>query len=538
LAEFIKSILKRTRELFQKTEKKKLILLTAAAVVVIAAGIVGAVLLNRVTYTALYSGLSAEEAGSIMTLLKEQGVTAKAEGTDTILVPEDEADELRIELAAQGYPNTGLNYDLFSNSSDIGSTDLERQTYLQYQLQENMRKTICRMSKVKDCIVIVNLATSSSFVVSNNVTEASVAVLLSLEAGEKLTSAEAKTIGEFVVKCVPKLETKNVSIVDSEMNYYDIVSEDGAASAVEYSDTQQQLTERMKEILTEQALRVLEPAIGGDNVAVSVNLSLDFDKETVNSVEFSPPVEGETQGMLISSEEHSDTTASGASGASGAAGTDSNGVSASQYVSDSAGDKTSASNIKTYNYELNKIQTQIEKAQGTVQDLSVAVLVNSDVKGIDEYLGTVKSLVAKAIGVDSDYVSVEVMPFVGSAGETEFDDYFTQNQEAMKQLSQTSLIKTIIIAAALLLAVFMALKLVFKKKAAAGMAAGMAVTGGAVNVTTGEAVGEAAAIAEQEHLLEDLMIKKSDEAEKVEELMDRYPEAVVQILRNWLVEDN
>jgi len=33
------------------------------------------------------------------------------------------------------------------------------------------------------------------------------------------------------------------------------------------------------------------------------------------------------------------------------------------------------------------------------------------------------------------------------------------------------------------------------------------------------------------------MNKKSDEAEKVEELMERYPEAAVQILRTWLLED-
>jgi flagellar M-ring protein FliF len=166
-------------------------------------------------------------------------VKAKAEGTDTILVPEVQADELRIRARAQGYPSTGLNYDIFPIPTEVGSTDLERQTYLQYQLQENMRTTICRMSRVRGCIVIVNLATSSSFVLSDNATEASVAVLLSLENNETLTNAEAKTIGAFVMKCVPKLKLENVSIVDSEMHYYDITSEgSGEQEDSDYPDAQ------------------------------------------------------------------------------------------------------------------------------------------------------------------------------------------------------------------------------------------------------------------------------------------------------------
>jgi len=537
LAEFMKNILARMGGFYQKTEKKKFILPAVLVVAVLTVGIVGAVLLNRVEYTVLYSKLSAEEAGMVMTVLKELGVSAKVKGSDTILVPEDQADELRIELAAQGYPSTGLNYDLFSNSSDIGSTDLERQTYLQYQLQENMRTTISRMSKVEDCIVIVNLATSSSFVVSNNITQASVALLLSLEKGEKLTSAEAKSIGAFVIKCVPKLEMENVSIVDSEMNYYNIVAEPTAADAMEYSDAQQQLTEQMKEILLKQALRVLEPAMGDGNIAVSVNLKLDFDKKSVSSVEFSPPVEGETQGLLISSEELHNAVTSGSSDATGGqAGTDSNGVSAPEYAYSTEGNASSEGSTKTYNYELNQIQTQIEKAQGAVQDLTVAVLVNSEVEGIDDYLGAVKSLVASAIGVEPNYISVEVMPFVKSAGEMEFDDYFRQNQEAMERLGRNNLIKTAIIAAALLVAAFMAMKVFLKKKSAAGSVIDVN-TESYDYGTRGDALDDAAAKAEQERLIQDLVMKKSDEAEKVEDLMDRYPEAVVQILRTWLQED-
>lgn len=532
MADLFKSILKRTGEFFQNLEKKKLIVLIALAAVVVTAGVVGTILLNQVHYTVLYSGLDASEAGTIKTLLDEKGVKTQVRGTSTILVPEDQADELRINLASQGYPKSGLNYDIFSGSSALGSTDLERRTYLQYQLQENMRATISRMEKVQDCVVIVNLASDSSFVVVDNATEASVAVMLNLKQGQTLSPVEAKSIGEFVKKCVPDLKTENISIVDAKMNYYDITVEDGAANAPVYTANQMQLTEQMKETLTKQALGVVEPAVGTGNVAVSVNLNLDFDKQTVSKVEFAPPVEGETEGLLRSSQELQNavgqTTAN-----NGQAGTDPNGVGTPAYVAGSTGGSSQNSSSKTYNYELNQIQTQIEKAQGAVKDLSVAVLVNSNVEGVDGYVDMIKNLVAKSIGVKADYISVELMPFLQN---NSVNDAFNQHQQTVQQISRNNLITRVITIVAILAALVVILRFVIRKpKAVAETELATAGVGNLVNLTAGDFVEEQET---EEFDLTNLVLKKSSEAEKLEELMDRYPETVAQILRTWLAEDN
>jgi flagellar M-ring protein FliF len=534
----MRNVLKKITGFFQNVEKKRLILIVALASVVVIAGIVGAVLLNQVHYTVLFSGLDASEAGKIKTVLDGMSIQTKVEGTDTILVPEDKADDLRIELASQGYPSTGLNYSIFTGSSALGSTDLERRTMLQYQLQENIRMTIRHMEKVQDCIVIANLASDSSFVVSDNQTAASVAVELNLKNGETLSNTEAKTIQQFVLKCVPDLKPENVSIVDSKMNYYDL-SEEGNSSDTEYSATQQQLTEEMKEVLSKQALNVLEPAVGKGNVAVAVNLTLDFDKQTVSKVEFAAPVEGETSGLVRSSQETINNSTSDA-GVSGVAGTNTNGTGTPAYVAASPSPSGSTENnaTKTFNYELNEVRTQIEKAQGALQNLSVAVLVNSNVKDVAGYADNYKNLVAKAIGVKPDYISVEIMPFAAQdAVSGDLDQY----QQSLKDLSQSKLIRTIITAATVLAAVIVVARFFLRKptprtqigeKAIVGAGEG---SGQPVGISPAEPGGE-----EPEHGIEltDLVLKKSSEAEKIEELMDRYPETVAQILRTWLAEDN
>ncbi len=98
----------------------------------------------------------------VMGLLTDMGVDAQAQGADTILVEETIADGVRMQLAAQGYPGSGLSYEIFQNASGLGVTEMEKQKYYQFQLQDNLRKTISRMSKVENAVVNIDLGEESS----------------------------------------------------------------------------------------------------------------------------------------------------------------------------------------------------------------------------------------------------------------------------------------------------------------------------------------------------------------------------------------
>jgi flagellar M-ring protein FliF len=546
MADNLKNFFTKFTDLIKKTDRKKIIIIIAALVLIIAAGIIGAVLVNRVKYTVLYSSLSSVESVKIMAKLAELGINAKTDGDDTILVPEEQADDLRMQLAALGYPQTGLNYDLFSNSSAIGTTDLEQQTYLQYQLQENMRTTINRMSKVKDCLVIVNLASASSYVITDNTSEARVAVLLNLEGDQELTSQEARTIGQFVLKCVPKLTLENISIVDSKMNYYNILDENSENSDITYTDTMQELTEKLKQTLKDQVLNVLEPAIGRGNVAVSINLGLNFDKKRINSLEYGPPIEGEDKGMISSSEESYETTSSSSRTTRGQTGTDQTNV--TDFSTNTEDTEISESRTNTYNYELNQIETQIEKAQGSIERLSVAVLVNSNIEGIASYVNTIQNLVVNAIGVSSDSISVELMPFATNKGiinfgEHNFDDYFNRNQTTIEGLTKYKFITTCIISLTIIIIAVLTISFLARRRKllySAEAESELDEEQGAL-VTEGT---EADAYNEEEQrrlntekLIAELKNVRSEEIERIEDLIEQSPDIVVQTLRTWLSED-
>ncbi len=537
MGEQIKSLGTNVTEWLKKLEKRQKIILAAVSVLVVLIGVIGAVLLNRVTYATLYSGMDAGQAGTMLETLEELGIPTKTKGSDTILVPEKQVDQARMELAAKGFPDTGLNYDLFGNSSSFGSTDLERQTYLQYQLQENLRKTISRMEKIKDCVVIVNLPSTSSFVVSKETMPASAAIMLELEPNAKLSGDEARSIGELLTKSVPKLALENVSITDSTMKSYSLTKEDGDSSTA--SQEQQDMTEQMKTVLSEQVMRVLKPAVGDGNVAVSVNLNLDFDKNTVESVAFAAPIEGEDNGMRRSSEKIYKAVRDG-EGTGGVAGTQSNGSGTTDYVYNGlAPDQYSEEYNETYNYELNEVRTKIDKAQGSVKDLSVSVVVNSTVKGISDYQGAIKNLVANAIGVAPKYITVEIMPFVQDAAGGSFAELIAQNQANLETLTRNSLIKTISIVLALLLGLFMILNFFRKKREPeeeVDMVEAGAETGGLLDLTAEDGMEGDLSETGEGQLLQDMLAQSSGDSARVEELMESYPEVAVQIIRSWLIE--
>jgi len=131
------------------------------------------------------------------------------------------------------------------------------------------------------------------------------------------------------------------------------------------------------------------------------------------------------------------------------------------------------------------------------------------------------------------------MPFVDQKGG---EDSFQQYQKTLQQLSRDKLLRTIVTAVIVLAAVLVIARFFLKKPSrvplpenAAAVAAGAGADGYIVGMTSGDFIeGET----EEELDLADLVLKKSSEAEKIEELMERYPETVVQILRSWLAEDN
>ncbi len=597
MADFLKNTFKKIAERFKsltKGQKTRLIVLVAlVAAIVVAAS----VLLNQKSYDVLYSGMDTADAGEVLSMLTEMGVDAKTQGSDTILVESSRADSIRMQLAADGYPKSGYNFDIFKQASGLGATDMEKRVYYQFQLQSNIRDAILTIAKVKDAVVTLSIPEDNTFVLNTDETPTTAGVILTLKEDETLTNAEARSIAEIIAKSVSGLALENVRIIDSDMNLYDLNKNDDDFANV---GDQLALQKAVQLSLKEQVVNLLSPIFGDKGILAEVNVTLNFDNETSESVVFQPPVEGSEEGLAVSMQELAETV-KGEAAAGEVAGTESNGAGTTTYPSVDADEDSVYSKVtREANYELNETKTQIEKAKGRISGLSVSVILDSSTIE-EDYTENVRNLVATAIGVDIERITVDRLPFLQlDSSSSDVSAALDAQRQLLEAANQAQLLKSLITAGTVII-VFLLLLAAIRtltkparsvKEIEAPEYAGEYVdepvyydesdedlgeteelTGATVDYAIGEenelppvagkrkgrlskkAAAEQAALeqaaleqaaleaaqvaqaAEEELIIPEIEIKKDTNLKQLENFIDKNPESVALLLRSWLSDE-
>lgn len=531
MRKIIDSILKSVSEFFSKLEKREKIRLAVLAAFIVVLAIVVAVVLGRVTYSTLYSGLDAASAGEIITALDEMGIPYKTEGTGTILVAEGNVSQARMQLASQGYLSGGFDYDIYSQAGGFGTSDVQEQAYRVFQAEYQARQQILTISKVQDCLVMINMPKTTSFVLSDNTEQASASVTLELKSGQSLTESEVDAIAH-IVSGGAAVPVENVYIIDTNARFYRVGENDGTGTTA--LAHQLELENQVRTQLETQVVNLLSTVFGTGRVKASVAVTLNFDKETVQSVEFAPPVEGETEGLVISMSELYEYTHDAEAG--GVVGTDSNGIGTVEYPYGSDEGYDYRYIAREFNYEINETVTQLEKAQATIKNLSIAVLVDSEAIESD-YTENVQNLVVNAIGVNENYISVERLPFQTTSNE--FTDAIEAQNEMFRQMRNSEILQLIIngviillLALAILAFLRTLLAPLFRKREAELARAGMPVGAVGENVdyfADDDGAGKTKDI--------DLS-SKSESITMLEKFIDKDSMAIAQMLRNWLSDES
>ena len=509
----------------QKAKRTRLIILISMIIVIILSV---SLILNQKSYSVLYSQMDPADAGEVFSVLSEMNMDVKSQGDDTILVADDQIDAVRMQLAAQGYPKSGVNYEIFQNAAGIGVTDMEKQVYYQFQLQENLRQTIMKLDKIKDAVVNINLAKESSFVLSDDEKPATAAVTLMLQDNAALSNEEVRAIAELVSKSVSGLNVEDVRIIDSQMRLYSINDQDETGNTNSQMDLQQNVQSRLQE----QVINLLTPIFGEKNIFAEVHVTLNFDQIMTESVEFSPPANG-SEGIVVSMKELKELIKDDPSGA--AAGVDSNGGATQYFTSDDIDeDAVYYQTSREANYEINQTKTIIENAKGKIEDLSVAILFNSADMPQD-YTDSVISLVANAIGVSKERITVETLPFKEIEQAAQTEDTFALQRQIVSDTEKASTFRLVITLAAALIIMILIVSVfrMFRPKK--------------VFVTEGGEMGKNIDLAADEDLIPNRMgnqpevnekkidfNKKDSKVSVLEEYIDKNPESIASLLRNWL----
>lgn len=353
---------------------------------------VATAVLSRTEYAVLYSGLDIKESGEIFAILEDLNIKAKSGEDGTILVDKGQEDNIRMQLAVQGYPKSGLNYDLYLNSVSFTTSTTDKNIMLLYQLQDRLSSTIKLLQGVKDAIVTISMETDNSFKFGSENNPVSANVLLQLENNFHPSAEQIRAIQKLLVTSITGLKDENVAIIDSNLN--DLLPAVGDSPYGAAANTQLLLKQEVETELTDKIMYLFEPVFGAKNIKVAVNAAVDLDRITTEIIEYSPVIDDEGIPYIIDelSERYSDSTTNNNAG------------------SDSLNDRMQT----VINYRVNELRQTVEQAQGNIQDISISILINNmemDVATLED----VKRIAAAAVGIETARINVSYMDFTAHA---------------------------------------------------------------------------------------------------------------------------
>jgi len=333
--------------------------------------IVGAIFvvgwLNSVTYSRLYSDLDESEAGEVITWLNDNKIQYNLTGGGrTIEVPSGDVYKTRIGLASEGLQN--LNF--------------------RRALEGELTRTIMQLNEVQAARVHIVMPKERLF--KQDQKQSTASVVLKLNGNRSLSAHQINGITHLVASSVEGLEPSSIAIVDYDGNLLTSGTETDQLAGL--TSSQLDVRKKVEDYLQSKAQSMLDEVLGAGKSVVRVTTDLDFQQVEKTSEMFdanSPSVRSEerTKTSLATSDKPSE-------------------------ASESTQDDNSETVIT--NYELNKTVEHLINAVGTVDRLSVAVLVDgvySEVEGEDgaemiyqprsqEELDRLASIVKNSVGFD------------------------------------------------------------------------------------------------------------------------------------------
>ncbi len=394
---------------FSLPKSRKIILSTIVAAVMVGLTVYGFVF-NQKEYTVLYSSLDIETAGEVKSALEENGVTDYkiAEGGSSILVPKNQVDSIRMDLAVNGVtPTKGSGFELFDNSQ-MGLTEQERQIMYQRALEGELRRSIMSLEMVEDARVHLNLTEESVF---NRETEpSSASVVLSLKKNGKLSEAQVQGIIALISGAVNNLSTDAIQVVDTEGNLLSRSLGSDETYQVEQAINQEvEYEARLEEKIKAQLGKVL----GYDKLAVSVRVDLDKTSQEERTEQYS-------DGALVSENSQFNRFQNTEVAGSGGGPLDNNmqniieegNDNNNSTTNDALSDSTISHFDQTNNYQPSVTESHTIKPPGEVKSINVSVIYSGE---LDEQLSAlINEHVASIAGINTDRgdrISVAGVPF-------------------------------------------------------------------------------------------------------------------------------
>jgi flagellar M-ring protein FliF len=337
-------------------------------------------LIQNESYQLLYSNLDAPTANAVIQQLDQSGVPySLSDGGRSISVPAERVALARIDVASQGLlSESSSGFELFDRNQ-WGTTDFAEKVNYQRALSGELVRTISGLAEVASARVHLVMENDALFEEDKQPAKAS--VVLTLRGSNRLSQKRVEGIRNLVAFSVPGLNSDNVTLVDVHGN---LLSEGGKNAESTMSDVQMELRRGIEADYVEKVKSILEPLVGENKVRVSASVLLKASDTQQNEEIFDPD-----RTVVVSQTREEKVVKDGKLGPEGIP-FQANDVGA---ASTDVVDRGSTTQMETVNYEVSKTVRQTRVPKGSIERLSVAVVIDNKIVETPDADGNVNETV-------------------------------------------------------------------------------------------------------------------------------------------------
>ena len=321
-------------------------------------------------YKTLYPGLSESDRQAAYTALTGAEYSAKIDSkTGELKVPDNRYHEARMFLASRGLPQGSSAGGMSALNDDTSMTTSQFMEQVRYvnAMEQELARSITQIGTIQGARV--HLASPKQSVFVRNRTPAKASVVVTPFAGRIISESQVQAIIHMVASSIPYLSADDVSVVDQRGK---LLTDTNSFASMQLNSEQMSHKQRMEETYRNRIDAFLTPVVGMGNVRSEVDVKIDFTEIESTFEEYDGNDNGpRARSEVVALEKGLARAAIGVPGASSNIGEGQN----SEGNADSDGMNTLSSKT-TRNYEMDRAVRHVKRQGGTLERISVAVVIN------------------------------------------------------------------------------------------------------------------------------------------------------------------
>src|SRR3954465_4036661 len=266
---------RRVTDIFKSFTPGQKAVTIAAVIALVVGGYFFATWASKPSYSILFNNLSTKDASAIVQSLEKSGTAYElANNGQTILVPQDQVNNLRLALSSEGLPGDSDTGYALLDQQGITTSDFMQHTNYQRALEGELANTIKSIDGVEAATVHLVMPQKDVFTDDQNKTTAS--VLVQSASHQPLTNQQVQAIVHLVASSVEGLDPEQVTVAGADGK---ILSTGGGAAVATGGDsgTDSQPV-GFQNRLNPSLQNMLDSVVGPGHAVVTTTAELDYDQ--------------------------------------------------------------------------------------------------------------------------------------------------------------------------------------------------------------------------------------------------------------------